>query len=50
MILWKLEGLPGYIISMHDINITRYADDTLLMADIQERLNEISEEVVEKAL
>ena len=46
MILRELEGLPGFSIGRHNINNLRYADDTVLLAESEEKLQDLLNKVV----
>ena len=49
MILRELEDLPGLVVGGHNINNIRYADDTVLIADSEEKLKELLDKVVEES-
>ena len=47
MILRELEGMEGFIIGGHNLNNLRYADDTVLIAQSEEKLQNLLTKVVE---
>ena len=49
MILKELVDLPGLVVGGHNINNIRYADDTVLIANSEEKLKELLEKVVEES-
>ena len=49
MILRELEDLPGLVVGGHNINNIRYADDTVLIADLEEKLKELLDKVIEES-
>ena len=49
MIMHHLEGIPGIQIGGHNINNLRYADDTVLIVETEEDLQELLETVVKES-
>ena len=49
MILRELEDLPGLVVGGHNINNIRYADDTVLIADSEEKFKELLDKVIEES-
>ena len=47
MILRELEGMEGFIIGGHNLNNLRYADETVLIAQSEEKLQNLLTKVVE---
>ena len=43
---WELEGLQGFSIGRHNINNLRYADDTVLLAELEEKLQDLLNKVI----
>ncbi|MGX9987587.1 reverse transcriptase domain-containing protein [Soonwooa purpurea] len=48
-ILRELEDLPGFIIGGHNLNNIRYADDTVLIADTEKKLQELLQKVAKES-
>ena len=49
MILWETEDQKGFIIGGQNINNLRYADDTVLIAKSEKRLQDLLDKVVEES-
>ncbi|XP_042883267.1 uncharacterized protein LOC122260182 [Penaeus japonicus] len=49
MILRQLEDMPGFILGGHNINNLRYADDTVLIAESRDNLQELLDKVIEES-
>jgi len=47
IILIVLDGMPGFVIGGHNVNNIRYADDTVLLAESQEKLQDLLDKVVD---
>jgi len=47
VILRELDGMPGFVIGGHNVNNIRYADDTVLLAESQEKLQDLLDKVVD---
>ena len=47
IILRSIHDLPGFIVGGYNLNNLRYADDTVLIADSQEKLQALLDRVVE---
>ncbi len=48
-ILRELEILPGFIIGGHNLNNIRYADDTVLIADTEKKLQNLLQKVAKES-
>eukprot|EP00795_Rhopilema_esculentum_P010625 gene10625-biopygen13131 len=49
LILRELDGMQGFIIGGHNMNNLRYADDTVLISESAEKLQELLDRVVEES-
>ena len=49
IILREVEGLQGFVIGGHNMNNLRYADDTVLISESEDKLQELLDKVVEES-